>query len=298
MRDTYTPKPHSSATARGQACAFLRGVGLPEAWAGLPQWRIVDTDFACGLNFLRAWHAWRADAQRPTLLHFVAAHAHPPSATDLGRTAAFDPPIDPALASLVHELSSQWWGLLPGVHRLRFDEGRVLLTLHVSTAHAMLRGQSLTADSVYLHDAQRGLSEATSTVDEGGVWDQHAFKAMARCCRRGTRLVCDGDAPFVRTALAHCGFEVAGALHGEHHEHDQVCQAPSAHLHATFNPAWEPRGARHTEALPRPTAPSACLVIGAGLAGAAAAASLARRGWHVRVLDAANTPAAGASGLP
>lgn len=41
-----------------------------------------------------------------------------------------------------------------------------------------------------------------------------------------------------------------------------------------------------------------CAVIGAGLAGASVAASLARRGWQVQVLDAAAQPAAGASGLP
>ena len=35
-----------------------------------------------------------------------------------------------------------------------------------------------------------------------------------------------------------------------------------------------------------------------GIAGAATAASLALRGWQVRVLDAAAHPAAGASGLP
>ena len=41
-----------------------------------------------------------------------------------------------------------------------------------------------------------------------------------------------------------------------------------------------------------------CAVIGGGIAGAAVAASLARRGWQVQVLDAAAQPAAGASGLP
>jgi tRNA 5-methylaminomethyl-2-thiouridine biosynthesis bifunctional protein len=40
------------------------------------------------------------------------------------------------------------------------------------------------------------------------------------------------------------------------------------------------------------------VVIGAGLAGAAAATSLARRGWQVEVLDAGDHPAAGASALP
>uniref|UniRef100_UPI0025D69295 FAD-dependent 5-carboxymethylaminomethyl-2-thiouridine(34) oxidoreductase MnmC n=1 Tax=uncultured Acidovorax sp. TaxID=158751 RepID=UPI0025D69295 len=41
-----------------------------------------------------------------------------------------------------------------------------------------------------------------------------------------------------------------------------------------------------------------CIVIGGGIAGAAAAASLARRGWQVQVLDQAAEPAAGASALP
>ncbi|MEO8856085.1 MAG: FAD-dependent oxidoreductase, partial [Burkholderiaceae bacterium] len=38
--------------------------------------------------------------------------------------------------------------------------------------------------------------------------------------------------------------------------------------------------------------------VGAGLCGALAAAALARRGWQVKVLEAAPEPAAGASGLP
>lgn len=40
------------------------------------------------------------------------------------------------------------------------------------------------------------------------------------------------------------------------------------------------------------------LVIGAGLAGAAVSVALARRGWHVALLDAAAGPAQGASALP
>ncbi len=45
-------------------------------------------------------------------------------------------------------------------------------------------------------------------------------------------------------------------------------------------------------------APDEALVIGGGLAGAAAAAALATRGWRVQVLDAAPEPASGASALP
>ncbi len=44
--------------------------------------------------------------------------------------------------------------------------------------------------------------------------------------------------------------------------------------------------------------PGQAIVIGAGISGACTAASLARRGWQVTVLDAAAAPASGASGLP
>ena len=40
------------------------------------------------------------------------------------------------------------------------------------------------------------------------------------------------------------------------------------------------------------------LVIGAGLAGAATCAALARRGWRITLTDAASGPAQAASGLP
>ncbi len=47
-----------------------------------------------------------------------------------------------------------------------------------------------------------------------------------------------------------------------------------------------------------PEARRHALVIGAGLAGAAACSALARRGWRVTLLDAADGPASGASSLP
>jgi len=46
------------------------------------------------------------------------------------------------------------------------------------------------------------------------------------------------------------------------------------------------------------TAPRHCLVVGAGIAGAAMARALADKGWQVDVFDQAPSPAAGASGVP
>ncbi|CAN7450112.1 FAD-dependent 5-carboxymethylaminomethyl-2-thiouridine(34) oxidoreductase MnmC [Acidovorax sp. LjRoot129] len=257
---------------------FLHGCGLPEAWAGQQQWRILETGFGFGLNFLVTWAAWRADPARPTLLHFVSTEAWPVSAADLLRATT----AHPELAPLAEELHRQWWGLLPGVHRLRFDDGRVLLTLCVGDTQAMLRQQQpLTVDSVYL--------DGFSPQRNPDIWGLHTLKAVARCCRRGTRLATWTIARAVRDALTQCGFEVT-RVPGVPPKRDN--------LHAAYNPHWEPRTSGRTAPAPAPVAPGRCIVIGGGIAGAASAASLARRGWQVLVLDQAAEPAAGASGLP
>lgn len=274
---------------------FLAGVGLPAAWAGQPQWRILETGFGFGLNFLATWHAWRGDAARSQLLHFVSTEAFPVSADDLLRHAR----QFPHLQSMAQELAAQWWGLLPGVHRLRFDGGRVLLTLLVGDTQAMLRQQDMAVDSIYLD----GFSPARNPQ----MWNLHTLKAVARCARRGTRLATWTIAAQVRKDLAQCGF--------------QVSEVPGVNnLHARFDPAWEPRkaplwplGAHSVSAdgavgttgttgtadgAAQPAATATAIVIGAGIAGAACAHQLALRGWQVTVLDAAPHPAAGASALP
>ena len=34
---------------------FVAGCGLPQAWQGQPQWRILENGFGLGLNFLVSW---------------------------------------------------------------------------------------------------------------------------------------------------------------------------------------------------------------------------------------------------
>jgi len=253
---------------------FLKGCGLPEAWGGQPQWTVLETGFGLGLNFLVTWVAWKADPQRPRLLHFVSTEAFPASAADVLRGAQTHPELIP----FAEQLQAQLWGLLPGFHRLVFEGGRVLLTLCIGDAKAMLREQSFEADSVYL--------DGFSPQRNPDIWDLHTFKAVTRCCRRGTRVATWTIARSVRDALAQCGF-VVKKVPGIPPKRDN--------LQGEFNPAWEPKKAQPS---PQRRMPSTCVVIGAGLAGAAVATSLARRGWRVLVLDAAEEPAAGASGLP
>lgn len=255
---------------------FLQGCGLPEAWAGAPQWRILETGFGLGLNFLVTWDAWRRDPARPRLLHFVSIEAWPASADDLLRSFAAHPELMP----LAEQLHARWWGLLPGWHRLVFEDGQVVLTLCIGEAQAMLREMAFEADAVYLDGFSPELNP--------DIWSVHTMKAVARCCRRGARVASWTVARSVRDALKQAGFQVQKTAGVPPKRHN---------LQGRYDPHWEPKRPADAPAA-AVMAASHCVVIGAGIAGAAVAHSLARRGWRVLVLDAGETPAAGASGLP
>ncbi|TFY99218.1 FAD-dependent oxidoreductase [Ramlibacter henchirensis] len=265
---------HGAGGALDQARhVFLAGCDLPAAWAGRERWHILETGFGLGLNFLAAWRAWKDDPQRPRVLHFVSMEAWPVAAEDILRASAQAPEVQ----DLARELATRWWGLVPGWHRLQFDGGRVLLTLCVGDAKRMLDEQSFAADSVFLDGFDPQCNPA--------MWELATLKSVARCCRRGTMAATWTVAGQVRRDLQQCGFRL-----------ERVPGLPPKRerLRATFDPEW----ALRRPARSRREAPGTALVVGGGLAGAAAAASLARRGWRVQVLDSANEPASGASGLP
>jgi tRNA 5-methylaminomethyl-2-thiouridine biosynthesis bifunctional protein len=96
------------------------------AWHGCRSWCHTQASFD-ELAFLRLWHDWAADAQRPTHLHGVAHTEQPVQVQALLSAAAAHPTLRP----LAQELADQCWGLLPGMHRLRFAQGHVTLTLCV-----------------------------------------------------------------------------------------------------------------------------------------------------------------------
>ena len=224
---------------------------------------LIHLDIGSGnsQNFLRAWQAWLVDPQRARMLHFVAI------CSDSFQNTTADAELKP----LAKQLDTQLWGLLLGFHRLVFEGGHVLLTLCFGDVAKVLRQQQFKADSIFLNSASLA-----------GFELPYIAKAIARLCKPGTRLATSGASnnTALQAALTQCGFEVA---------------ANQDALQATYNPSWV---ARQPVQPVQAVQPTTCIVIGAGLAGAAVASSLARRGWAVTVLNAASQSASGASGLP
>ena len=153
------------------------------AWHSCSSWCHTQASFD-ELAFLRLWHNWAADAQRPTRLHVVAHTTQPLQAAALLSAAA----EHPELHALAQRLAAQCWGLLPGIHRLRFAlhanaDDRVLLTLCVGPHEAwpefadVLRahptGPAQTpADTAALH-------ERTVTVIGAGIAGAGTARALA-----------------------------------------------------------------------------------------------------------------------
>ncbi len=259
---------------------FLGGCDLwptnhhPAAWAGAARWAVLETGFGLGLNFLATWHAWRLDAQRPARLLYSAVEAFPPDASDLVRGAREFPELVP----LATALARQWHGLLPGVHRLCFDDEHVLLTLAIGDAQHALAELSGAHDALYL--------DGFGHTRNPDMWSAATLQEAARRLRPGASAATWCVAREVRERLAGCGFEV-----------ERVPGVPPKRhaLRARFAPGRQASSTTFPSTADRP---GRCAVVGGGLAGASVAFSLARRGWRVTVLDGAGEPAGGASGLP
>ena len=268
--EAYGDLYHSADGGPGQARhVFLGGNGLPARWRGARRFTILETGFGLGLNFLAAWQAWRDDARRCERLHFVSVEKHPFTAQDL---AVLHAP-HPEYAALAEELRSAWPLLVPGLHRLEFEEGRVVLTLAFGDAQALVPQLRLAADAFFLD----GFAPAKNPE----LWSPELLRALSRLAAPGATAATWSVAAPVREGLRAAGF-VAEKRRGYARKSEMLV--------ARFVPL------RSLRTAPARPAERSAIVVGAGIAGAAAAERLAARGWEVTVVERHLEPALEASG--
>ncbi|CAH2788443.1 MAG: tRNA (5-methylaminomethyl-2-thiouridylate)-methyltransferase (EC / FAD-dependent cmnm(5)s(2)U34 oxidoreductase [uncultured Paraburkholderia sp.] len=273
---------HSAVGALEQAhYVFLRGNALPERWHGRRFFTVLETGFGMGINFLVTWAAWRADPSGCERLHFVSTEKHPFGPADLRRAYAAIL-SDPAIAALADTLSSEWPMLVPGTHRLEFDDGRVVLTLVFGDAQQSLPNLRLRADAFYLD----GFAPAKNPE----LWTPAVFKSLARLAGEGATFATYSSAGDIKRALTQAGFEYRKV---------DGFGWKRAMLIGHFAPRWRVRRHEPPVAL-GPLAPGErhAVVIGAGLAGCALTERLAARGWRVTLLERHASVAQDASGNP
>ncbi|MCQ4323600.1 bifunctional tRNA (5-methylaminomethyl-2-thiouridine)(34)-methyltransferase MnmD/FAD-dependent 5-carboxymethylaminomethyl-2-thiouridine(34) oxidoreductase MnmC [Stutzerimonas stutzeri] len=259
---------------------FLAQNALAQRFAALqPGQRLVigETGFGTGLNFLCAWQLFERVADARAQLHFVSVEKHPLTREDLARALALWPELQP----LAEQLLEQYVALHPGFQRLLFADGRVVLTLLVGDVLDSLPSLDATIDAWFL--------DGFAPAKNPDMWQPALFAELARLSAPGATLGTFTSAGFVRRGLAEAGFDmqrVAGFGHKREILRGRFVGEPRSEV--------KPWYARPTFVAPARRA----LVIGAGLAGCATAASLAARGWQVTLLERQAEAAQEGSGNP
>lgn len=259
---------------------FLQHNALAERFAALPegaQLCIGETGFGTGLNFLCAWQLFERTAPASARLHFVSVERYPLTAADLRRALA----LWPELAIFSEQLQAQYVALNPGFQRLLFAGGRVVLTLLVGDVLERLPELDARIDAWFLD----GFSPAKNPQ----MWSPELFAELARLSAPQATLATFTSAGFVRRGLIEAGFSVQ-RVPGFGHKREMLAgpfQGATANAPA---PAW----------FARPAAPTQrrALILGGGLAGCSAAASLAQRGWQVELVERRAALAEETSGNP
>ncbi|WP_285961110.1 bifunctional tRNA (5-methylaminomethyl-2-thiouridine)(34)-methyltransferase MnmD/FAD-dependent 5-carboxymethylaminomethyl-2-thiouridine(34) oxidoreductase MnmC [Pseudomonas tohonis] len=259
---------------------FLDGNDLPRRFAELGAGgRLVvgETGFGTGLNFLCTWQLFEAHAPADARLHFVSVEKFPLARDDLARALALWPQLAPFAGALL----DQYRAINPGFQRLSLAGGRVTLTLLVGDALACLPELDARIDAWFLD----GFAPAKNPQ----MWSPELFAQLARLSAPGATLATFTSAGFVRRALKEAGFQIRRAQGFGNKWH-----MSRGHFLGEPAPAAKPWFARPAAHAGKRQA----LVIGAGLAGCASAASLAARGWQVTVLERHAGVAEEASGNP
>ena len=226
-------------------------------------------------------------------------------------------------AELRPALDAAWPARVPGVHRIEFEEGRVVLTLAFSSVSDALANLWLRADDMYVDGATMHSSEATTGIAKG----------LARLAGPQSHLFLDSVSLDVDQAFQHSGFVSGDATvqlidsgDSAPAKDHRVLDSTSRIRTMRFAPRWRVR--RHEPPAPQIESRSLAdanadadsllsakrlnldctnhhhdvltdvLIIGAGLAGCALAQRLGARGLRIALIDAAPTIASGASGNP
>ena len=225
---------------------------------------VGELGFGTGLSFLAAARAARCR------LHFISVERYPLSALDPARSLA---PWRNELP-MARALIDAYPPLVPGWHRRRFDGGRVQLSVFFGDVRAGLRDLE--------EQQRRGIDawflDGFAPRRNPAMWRRELFEAAARLSASRATVTTFTAAGEVRRNLAMAGFGVR-----------RVDQRP----HKRHSTAGVFAGAGRDFAPPPKT-----VVLGAGLAGTAAARALAEKGIAVTVHDRGERIARGASGIP
>jgi len=243
---------------------FLAGCGLPQPWAGRRRFTVGELGFGTGLNIAALLQLWRGTRPDGGQLHIFSVEAHPITADEAARALG----RWPELAEVAGLLTARWPGRARGRHRVDLPEFAATLDLAVMDVADALDGWQGAADAWFLD----GFSPAANPA----MWTDEVLGLVAARSAPGARAATFTVAGQVRRGLASAGFAVE--------------KRPG------FGRKRERLEARLPGEASDPPARRVA-IVGAGIAGAAAARAVRTLGGEAVVVEA-EAAGAGGSGNP
>lgn len=227
-------------------------------WQGKVRYTIAlnGTRFAMHLLLLRKY--WQRSPSPCQRLHLVVFEEQPLSREDFVKMGARLFPG--CLQEQVNQLASHWPCVLPGMHRIDLDGGRLTITLAYGEKRRMLKNIHASIDAYILADS---CGPAVLVQESYGDWLRYASPQVCIISRAQ-------DESLLRQALKTEGLVTGEASVSEEGKY-LALQARSGRPMPVYR-ADQDRTA---------------LVIGGGLAGSGVAHALVLRGWQVKVFDPA-----------
>ncbi|MEZ0224372.1 MAG: bifunctional tRNA (5-methylaminomethyl-2-thiouridine)(34)-methyltransferase MnmD/FAD-dependent 5-carboxymethylaminomethyl-2-thiouridine(34) oxidoreductase MnmC [Alphaproteobacteria bacterium] len=232
---------------------FLERNDLPARFRGLENdsFHIAELGFGSGLNFLLTAQLFAQEAPPSARLVYAAIEKHPVRREDLERIYSHFALPDAAT------LLNQYPPLVGGFHHLSFYGGRIRLMLSLGDVAETLPGVSGAFDAWYLD----GFAPAKNPA----MWEESLFPLIAARTRPGGTLATFSAARHVRSGLETAGFAV------------EKIKGYGVKRVMTV--------ARMMGDRPPPALKKTIAVLGAGIAGCAAAYALKMRGHDVTLID-------------
>ncbi|HYD72706.1 MAG TPA: bifunctional tRNA (5-methylaminomethyl-2-thiouridine)(34)-methyltransferase MnmD/FAD-dependent 5-carboxymethylaminomethyl-2-thiouridine(34) oxidoreductase MnmC [Candidatus Binatia bacterium] len=269
---------------------FLQGTGLPDAWRGRDRFAICELGFGSGLNVLAAWRAWKATRAPHATLHISSIEAFPLAKADAERALARFPEV----AALAQALLARWPVRAYAPQRIWFEDDRFALTLFVGEAEQVLAGMRGAFDAWFLD----GFAPSRNPA----MWTPEVLRQVARLSAPSARAATFSVAGDVRRGLKAAGFgvEKKSGYGGKRERLEARLETPPPSLAKSGTGSHNAGGGTGASNIyPYAAAhPKRVAIIGAGIAGAACARALVRRGVETIVLEGARELGAGASGNP
>ena len=275
---------------------FIDGNNLIQRWQELPstipiRFNIGETGFGTGLNFLLTWRLWEQYAPPTAQLHFISCEKHPLKIDDLRKSLN----LWPELSEQAKQLIDNYPVLTPGYHHLSFANGRVNLTLMLGDAlesfeQLLICGESTLESQLRSAFIDAWYLDGFAPKKNDSMWSESLLKMIALLSTEGTTLATYTAAASVKAIVREVGFIVEKKKGFAQKRH-----MISAYLKKnSVRKIKKPSTPWHVS-IPAKQQKKSAIVVGAGLAGAFTAYSLAKRGWQVTIFDELDVPGMGGS---